>query len=269
MSEFHEVPKLLETMTDHPSSVLAEAPLDGGLPPLQRRWTIALRALLVFPNMVLLLLLMVAVIFVMIAAWLSALVIGRVPRALRRMIAYTVRWEFRFAAYTLLLTDRYPDFHGRATSDFPLVIELPEATKLRRSAVFFRFILVLPVNYLSVFIGLGLYALAFPLWVAALILGRLPNPIYRAGCVYLRFSTRVTAYGYLLTPEYPWGFRGDEATASTPAPVVDTYWDRLAAASAQRTTLRDAFDFRLAGWATAWLWIFLVVGGLLSVRARF
>jgi hypothetical protein len=82
-----------------------------------------------------------------------------------------------------------------------LVIEHVE--RRGRLSVAFRLLLVLPqAVVLSVLWLVGLVAVVVG-WFAALVLGRLPEPIARYLCHLTRYTTRVYAYGWLLTDRYP------------------------------------------------------------------
>ena len=48
--------------------------------------------------------------------WFVALVIGRMPKGMRDLSAYCLRYEAQTAAYLMILTSRYPSFSGTPTS---------------------------------------------------------------------------------------------------------------------------------------------------------
>ena len=50
---------------------------------------------------------------VMFLAWWVALVTGRIPRGMRDLLAYWLRYQGQTTGYLLLLTDRYPSFSDR------------------------------------------------------------------------------------------------------------------------------------------------------------
>ena len=88
-----------------------------------------------------------------------------------------------------------------------------------------------------------------------MVLGRLPGPLFRVVATSTRYSARCIGYFLMLTPEYPWGWKGDDPGVS---PVTD---DSAPAGSTR-------FDFHLTGWSLAWIWIFMVLGLFTSRRGR-
>jgi len=80
-----------------------------------------------------------------------------------------------------------------------------------RLSVAFRLLLVLPqVVVLFVLLLAGVIVLVLG-WFAALVLGRLPEPLARYLCHLTRYTTRIYAYGYLLTDRYPpFGFSAED-----------------------------------------------------------
>ena len=75
------------------------------------RWLPLVKWLLALPHVIVLAVLYVAVIGVVIVAWVAILVSGRYPRSLFDFVVGTMRWTNRVVAYALLLsTDRYPPF---------------------------------------------------------------------------------------------------------------------------------------------------------------
>jgi Domain of unknown function (DUF4389) len=82
-----------------------------------------------------------------------------------------------------------------------LIVERVE--RRGRLSVAFRLLLILPqVVILYVLLLVGLFAVVLG-WFAALVLGRLPEPLARYLCHLTRYTTRVYAYGFLLTDQYP------------------------------------------------------------------
>ncbi len=73
----------------------------------------------------------------------------------------------------------------------------------RRWTVLIRFILVIPQYVVLFFVGIGAAVVVFLGWFAALFMGRLPTPFARFVLGYVRWTTRVSAYTYLLTDVYP------------------------------------------------------------------
>ena len=53
------------------------------------------------------------VFFRFLLAWWVALVTGRIPRGMRDLLAYWLRYQGQTTGYLLLLTDRYPSFSDR------------------------------------------------------------------------------------------------------------------------------------------------------------
>ncbi len=238
-----------------PQTVNLRVPLVGGLPPEQVRWTILVRLILAIPQFFVLVFVGIAVFFVAVATWFVALFSGRVPEGMGEFLQRFTRWSVRVSAYAYLLTDEYPAFDGHDNDQYPIGVELPELSPLNQMAVLFRIILAMPAYIVGTALSGGIAALLFPFWLSALFLGRLPSPIYRVAAVSIRYSARTTAYMLMLTPEYPWGWKGDDVGVSPSGPVTS---DPRAA----------RFDFHLTGWAQAWVWIFIALGLVLNLKVR-
>jgi hypothetical protein len=250
------------------------------MPPGQRRWTIAIRILLVIPQFIVLVFVGIGAFFVAICAWFAALVTGRVPEGMASFLTFYVCWSVRVSAYLNLLTDTYPPFSGEDDPAYPVGPAFPQRGPLNRLAVLFRLILVIPAGFIQAFIGAGLGALLLFFWIAALVLGRLPDPLYRAIGTYVRFNARTTSYLFMLTGEYPWGWKGELDGLSGVAPGVATdvatgaatgqdYWAPVSSVTADAVPdVVTRFDFRLAGWSMAWIWIFLVIGVIFDLFYR-
>jgi hypothetical protein len=74
----------------------------------QERWTTLLRLVLALPAFVLAYVLAIVMEIVAIIGWFAALALGRMPRGMRDLMAYCLRYQAQTYAYLLLLTGRYP-----------------------------------------------------------------------------------------------------------------------------------------------------------------
>lgn len=78
------------------------------------RWMPLIKWLLAVPHYVVLAFLWLAVLFVVLYAWVAILVTGRYPRWAFDFVVGVGRWHLRVLAYVgLLVTDRYPPFRLR------------------------------------------------------------------------------------------------------------------------------------------------------------
>src|SRR5687768_11124870 len=119
--------------------------LEGPRP--QRRLTVAFRIILAIPHWLYAYVLGIAVFFAVVAAWLAALVIGRMPDGLGTFIGRTLQYYGRVYSYSYyLLTDRYPPF-ALDDVDYPVTVTVPTGGRLNRAAVFFRAILMIPAVF--------------------------------------------------------------------------------------------------------------------------
>jgi 2-(1,2-epoxy-1,2-dihydrophenyl)acetyl-CoA isomerase len=82
--------------------------LDVAPPERQNRWTTAFRIVLALPAYVFAYVLVVVLEVVAIIGWFAALALGRMPRGMRDLMAYCLRYQAQTYAYLLLLTGRYP-----------------------------------------------------------------------------------------------------------------------------------------------------------------
>lgn len=134
-------------------------------------------------------------------AWFAILITTRHPQGLWDLAAYYLRWRVRAVAYIALLRDEYPPFGEHA---YPVGLELarPDAPR-DRLTVAFRVILAIPHIIAVWVLGLAWGLTTLIAWVAILITGDYPEPLYTFGLGVLRWNTRVEAYLLLLRDEYP------------------------------------------------------------------
>ena len=188
-----EPPPALER-DDHAVVTLAD-------PQPQRRWTVALRLILMAPHFVWAWLLGIAAGIITFVAWFAALFTGRLPEGLADFLARYTRYTARLGGYGLLLSDEYPPFSLQA-EEHAIDVQVSPG-KLNRAAVLFRLILLVPAWVLSWFVTAGAFAVSVVGWTATLVVGRLPTPLFEANAAVLSYDTRVNAYYSMLTAEYP------------------------------------------------------------------
>jgi Domain of unknown function (DUF4389) len=80
--------------------------VDG--PTRQNRWVTAFRIPLAAPAVVFAYVLGLVVFYVGLVGWFVALAIGRMPKGMRDLMAYCLRYQAQTLGYVVLLTSRYP-----------------------------------------------------------------------------------------------------------------------------------------------------------------
>lgn len=76
----------------------------------QNRLGVLFRLLLAIPAFIVLYVLQLVGSVVMILAWFYALFVGKLPKGMRDLLAYWLRYQAQTTGYVLLLTGRYPSF---------------------------------------------------------------------------------------------------------------------------------------------------------------
>jgi Domain of unknown function (DUF4389) len=147
-------------------------------------------------------------------AWWACLFTGRMPEGLRDLNLYALRYSAQTHAYTLLVTDRYPDadpFVAPTPAQAPYhPVRLPTGEDdLTRSrlTVFFRILLVIPHLVWLFLWGIVAFFAAVLGWFATLFSGQLPEPFHNFLTRYVRYGTHVIAFLILAGGPFP-GFGG-------------------------------------------------------------
>ena len=92
---------------------LRRYPVDTQVPAEpQRRLTTLFRPILVIPALVLSWVFLVVVNVLAIIGWFVCLILGRIPKGLRDLGLYCLRYETQTRAYLTFLTDRYPSLNA-------------------------------------------------------------------------------------------------------------------------------------------------------------
>jgi len=157
--------------------------------------------------------------------WLAALILGRAPRGLRDLAAWALGYSAQASAYVLLVTGRYPDSHpdrllGEQTLPYhPVRMRVEDDLRRSRLTTFFRLLLAFPHLFWLIIWGVVAAVAAIVNWFAALIVGRSPRVLHRFLAAYIRYTSQVYAFLFLVAGPFP-GFVGHEAGSPVTA-VVD------------------------------------------------
>ncbi len=124
------------------------------------------------------------------------------PRSLWDFGRFYLRWRVNAVAYVSLLRDEYPPFG--ASADYPVQYEVSYPEEKRDwLSVFLRILYVIPHGIVLIFLELAWGVVTVIAWVAILITGSYPQPLYDFSVGVFRWSMRVETYGLLMRDEYP------------------------------------------------------------------
>lgn len=148
-----------------------------------------------------------------ILGWFAAVGLGRMPLGIRNLAAYGLGYSAQAYSYLLLLTDRYPnsDPDGLgptwALPAHPVTLVQDDDGRRSRLTVFFRLLLAIPHFVWIVLWTIAAVFAAFANWLVALVRGRSAEPLHRFLTAYIRYSTHLSAFAFLIANPFP-GFVG-------------------------------------------------------------
>ena len=90
-----------------------------------------------------------------------------------------------------------------AADHHPVGLIVTDDLQRNRLTVFFRLLLAIPHFIVVGLWGIVTYVLVIVAWVVALFTGRVPDGVHNFIAAWLRYSTRVTAYAFLLADPFP------------------------------------------------------------------
>jgi hypothetical protein len=119
----------------------------------------------------------------------------------------------------------------------PVSLTITDDLRRARPTVFFRLLLFIPHLFWFVLWSIAVVLAAIAGWVAALATGSLPGALHRFFCAYIRYSTHIFAYLFLVANPYP------EFVGEAGVYPVDV---RLPIAPGAQSRLRVVFRLALA-----------------------
>lgn len=141
-------------------------------------------------------------------AWFAILFTGKMPLGLANVICMAARYNMRTVAYAGFLHDQYPPFDFTTTpadpGGHPLRVDfVPQLGGRNRLTVGLRIIWAIPALFVTMLIMLVGYVCWFIAFFAVLFTGKWPAGLHGWVVKALRASTRLNAYVFLLTDQYP------------------------------------------------------------------
>ena len=187
----------VEPGADHPIQVLVDDDCK------RSRLTVFFRWILAIPHYFWLLGWSIAVFFVLIAAWFTALFTGRLPDRMHNYLARYLVYSTRFTAYANLLANPYPPFNGRPDTAYAVDLRTAPAESHPRWKTLLRAFLAIPALILTWVFQQVLGIIAFISWFICLVIGRIPKGMRDLGIYCLRYQQQTYAYLLLITVRYP------------------------------------------------------------------
>jgi hypothetical protein len=169
-------------------------------PERQSRWKTLLRLFLAIPVFIFALFVFTAQGALAGAIWIAIVLRGRIPRWMFDSQVALTRWQVRAFSYPALLTDAYPPFEG----DYPIRfdVQYPERVS-RRKVLIWKYITSMPHGFVLQFLWIGAFFSVIIGWFAILFTGRFPRGLHGYVSGVIRWQTRVHAYFFSLTDDYP------------------------------------------------------------------
>jgi hypothetical protein len=140
-------------------------------------------------------------------AWFAILFTGNIPTGLFDFMAMALRYQWRVTSYLYFMRESYPPFEFDALNldpgTDPARVSVAYPERLSRGLIFVKWLLILPHIIALLFVGIGAVFVGIAGFFAVLFTGRWPQGMQTFLVGVVRWSTRVSAYLYLMTDAYP------------------------------------------------------------------
>ena len=137
----------------------------------RNRLTVLFRLLLAIPHLIWLVLWGIVVFWAAVAAWVVALVTGRVPDGLHDFMAAYNRYYTHLDAYLWIAADPYPGFTG--APGYPVDVEIAPPVEQSRLTIVVRILLAIPALIVTSVLQNVAWIVAILAWFLALFTGRM------------------------------------------------------------------------------------------------
>ena len=173
------------------------------------RWRPLVHWLLAIPHFFMLYILNIVSSVLVVVAWFTGVFAGKVPTGVQGLIIAYIRYSARLQTYLMFMREEYPpfsfdtDFADPGNDPRTRVEFVPAIENRNRLTIFFRMFLLIPHSIMAIFLFIALYFVAIIGWFAVIITGRWPSGLESFMIGFIRWSTRFSAYAYLVTDEFP------------------------------------------------------------------
>ena len=167
----------------------------------RNRLTVLFRLLLAIPHLIWLVLWGIVVFWAAVAAWVVALVTGRVPDGLHDFMAAYNRYYTHLDAYLWIAADPYPGFTG--APGYPVDVEIAPPVEQSRLTIVVRILLAIPALIVTSVLQNVAWIVAILAWFLALFTGRMSQGMRDLQVYCLRYQAQTYGYLLLLTQRYP------------------------------------------------------------------
>ena len=166
------------------------------------RLLIFVKIFLVIPQFLVVYALGAVIAAVTFVSFFAILFSGRYPRGLFNLVVGFTRWSANVNIYASYLRDEYPPFAMDAGL-YPATFDVEYPERLSRWLIFFKWLLILPNQFIVGILGFVRLMMIFIAWWAILFTGRYPRGLFDFNVGVIRWSLRANAYAGLLRDEFP------------------------------------------------------------------
>ena len=178
------------------------------------RLTSAFRYILALPHLIFASLWGYAANILAFLQWFVILFTGRRNEGMWSFQRAYLGYHVRVTSYASLLYDEYPNF-GSEWRNEPAAFGLDYQQEADRLTNALRLIWMIPALFISFFLGIAVFFVLLVSWVVIIITGRHPRGMWDFTLRVYRFSFKLSAYGLLMTDDYP-RYEGSAPTSTLP-----------------------------------------------------
>ena len=171
------------------------------------RWVPLIAWLLVIPHVIVLYVLQLVLGVLHLVAFFTILFTAKIPKGLFDVMAMVLRYNWRVSSYLFFMRGKYPPFEF-TPSDLdpgtdPAMMSVEYPPKLSRLLIFVKWLLLIPHLIVILLLAIGSLFVLLIAFFAVLITGKWPQGLRNYMVGFMRWTTRVNAYWFLMTDKYP------------------------------------------------------------------
>jgi hypothetical protein len=168
----------------------------------------SIKGIALIPHLIVLYVLQLVSSLLMLIGYIATLINGRYPQGIENFVVGVARWGFRMMAYYTCMTDKYPPFSMKSSSDYPADLNFQHQEKSSRLWVLLT---IIPVKHIMLiphivvlFVMAMIAAVCMFLGIfATLFTGKYPLAFEKVLVTFFQYSFRIGTYAMCLTDKYP------------------------------------------------------------------